>query len=163
MYGRLDFGWRALAIQSPAMRLNSSDDMPACVAAMSCAAPFSPCDARALKSFSSTALKGCLFFHSGFFAASSLTRSSTKASCTYIGCSDHNVPSLSKVAMRSGGGTKSGEPCLVTLSTKATMACFALPSFQDGRASACPKANCGSKKIAPSKNGSRAAKFPMRW
>jgi len=37
---------------------------------------------------------------SGCFGASSLTRSSTKANWTYIGCSIHRVPSLSKVAIR---------------------------------------------------------------
>ena len=37
--------------------------------------------------------------------------------------------------MRSGTGTKSGEPGVETLSTKATMDCLALPSFQDGRGS----------------------------
>ena len=52
---------------------------------------------------SSTALNGCLFFHSGCCGASALTRSSAKASWTYIGCSTHSVPSLSKVAMRCGG------------------------------------------------------------
>ena len=74
--------------------------MPACVTAMSCISPFSPDAASALKSPSSTALNGCLVFQSGFFGASALTRSRMKASCTYIGCSIHSVPSLSKVAMR---------------------------------------------------------------
>ena len=46
------------------------------------------------------------------------TRSSANASWTYIGCSDQSVPSLSNAAIRSGGGTKSGEPGLVTRSTK---------------------------------------------
>jgi hypothetical protein len=43
-----------------------------------------------------------------------------------------NVPSLSKVAIRSAGGTKSGEPCFVTRSTKATMAVLGAVSFHDG-------------------------------
>ena len=38
--------------------------------------------------------------------------------------------------MRSGTGTKSGEPVVVTFSTKATMACFAAVSFQEGKGSA---------------------------
>ncbi len=44
----------------------------------------------------------------------------------------HNVPSLSNTATRSGTGTKSGEPCLVTRSTKATIAFLGTVSFQDG-------------------------------
>ena len=60
-------------------------------------------------------------------------RSKTKNAWKYIGCSDQSVPSLSKVAMRSGIGTKSGEPGFVTLSTKAMMACFGAVSFQDGK------------------------------
>jgi hypothetical protein len=46
------------------------------------------------------------------------------------------VPSLSKVAMRSGTGTKSGEPGVATFVTKSMMDCFALPSFHDGSGSA---------------------------
>ena len=38
--------------------------------------------------------------------------------------------------MRSETGTKSGEPGLVTFSTKAMMDCFAGPSFHDGKGSA---------------------------
>ncbi len=38
--------------------------------------------------------------------------------------------------MRSGTGTKSGEPGFVTFSTKAMMDCLALPSFHDGSGSA---------------------------
>ena len=64
--------------------------------------------ASAFMSPSSTALNGCLVFQSGFCGASALTRSSAKANWTYIGCSHHSVPSLSNVAMRSAGGTKSG-------------------------------------------------------
>ena len=55
----------------------------------------------------------------------------------YIGCSAQSVPSLSNVAMRSAGGTKSGEPSFVTFATKSTMAFFGLPSFHDGSGSAC--------------------------
>src|SRR4029077_1315417 len=53
----------------------------------------------------------------------------------YIGCSHQSVPSLSNVAIRSGGGTKSGEPSFVTFSTKETMACLAGPSFHEGSGS----------------------------
>ena len=52
---------------------------------------------------SSNALNGCLVFHSGCSGAIALTRSKAKASWKYIGCSDHSVPSLSNVAMRSVG------------------------------------------------------------
>ena len=38
--------------------------------------------------------------------------------------------------MRSGTGTKSGEPGFVTFSTKAMMDCLALPSFHEGSGSA---------------------------
>ena len=38
--------------------------------------------------------------------------------------------------MRSGTGTKSGEPGLVTFSMKVMMDCLAGPSFHDGRGSA---------------------------
>jgi len=49
--------------------------------------------------------------------------------------SAYSVPSLSKTAMRSAGGTKLGEPAMVTSATKAVMECFALPSFHDGSGS----------------------------
>src|SRR5450432_2274075 len=49
-----------------------------------------------------------------------------------MGCSAHNVPSLSKVATRSAGGTKSAEPCFVTRSTKSKMAFLGAVLFQDG-------------------------------
>src|SRR5258708_5235532 len=67
--------------------------------------------------------------------ASAFTRSSAKANWTYIGCSTQRVPSLSKVAMRSAGATKSAPPALVTRSTKSTMACFVGVSFHDGKGS----------------------------
>jgi hypothetical protein len=44
-----------------------------------------------------------------------------------IGFSHQSVPSLSKTATRSGGGTESA-----TAATKSTIAVFAVPSFQDG-------------------------------
>ena len=58
----------------------------------------------------------------------------------YIGCSIHSVPSLSKVAMRWSGGTKSGPPCVVTRATKVVIADLVAPSFQDGSGSACASA-----------------------
>ena len=84
---------------------------------------------------SRTALKGCLAFHSGCSGASLTTRSRAKASCVYMGCSTHRVPSLSKVATRSDGWTKSAEPSRVTAATKSKIDCLARPLFQDGRGS----------------------------
>jgi len=45
-------------------------------------------------------LNGCSLRHSGCIGASAFTRSMAKAKLTYIGCSHHRVPSLSKVAIR---------------------------------------------------------------
>src|SRR5215467_12910424 len=52
-----------------------------------------------------------------------------------MGCSTHSVPSWSKVAMRSAGGTNCGLPCVVVTSTNLTMASLAAPSFQEGSGS----------------------------
>src|SRR6202012_1369590 len=87
--------------------------------------------------FSRTPLKGCAVFQSGCLGASCLTRSRTKASWTYIGCSTQSVPSLSKVAMRCSLGTKSAVPSLVTFSTNAMMAFLGAVSFHDGSGSVC--------------------------
>src|SRR4029079_11673832 len=76
---------------------------------------------------------GSFVFHSGCCGASVFTRSSAKNNWKYIGCSHQSVPSLSKVAIRSGGGTKSGEPSFVTFSTKSIIDFFAAPSFHEGR------------------------------
>ena len=95
----------------------------------------SPPARAALRSPLSTEAKGSLSFHSGCCGASTETRWSAKSSWKYIGCSAQSVPSLSKVAIRSAGGTKSGEPAFVTRSTNATMAFFGALSFQDGRGS----------------------------
>ncbi len=51
-----------------------------------------------------------------------------KSSWMYIGFSHHSVPSLSNTATRASGSTKSG-PCVVTRSTKSTIADFVGPSF----------------------------------
>ena len=58
-------------------------------------------------------------------------------SSAYAGCSVHSVPSLSKVAMRCGTGTKSVPPSVVVRLTKSTIAVFAAPSFHEGSASVC--------------------------
>ena len=65
---------------------------------------------------------------------------SDEEQCVCIGCSAHSVPSLSNTAMRSGGGTKSGEFCRATRSTKATIDFFGPVSFQKGSGS--PTARC---------------------
>ena len=126
--------------------------MPAWVAMMISIRPFSPAAASVFMSPSSTAWNGWVVSHSGCSGASALTRSSAKASWVYIGCSTHSVPSLSNTAMRSGSGTKSGEPSLVTFSTKATMAAFGAVSFQDGRGSvwASPRATMQAGPMQPS-------------
>src|SRR6266481_6924900 len=80
-----------------------------------------------------------------------------------MGCSTHNVPSLSKVAMRCGTGTKSGEPSRVTAATKFRIDCFAAPSVHDGSVAAdaavCARNETGSS--GPDKTGS-AAKVERR-
>jgi hypothetical protein len=58
-----------------------------------------------------------------------------KSSWMGIGFSHHSVPSLSNAATRSWGGTKSGEPSLVTRSTSSWMACLLAPARQLGSGS----------------------------
>ncbi len=99
--------------------------------------PCSPAAASASMSPSIAALNGWVVAHSGCSGASAWTRSSAKASWVYIGCSTQSVPSLSKVAMRSASGTKSGLASSVTASTNATIAALASPSFQEGSGSSC--------------------------
>ena len=55
--------------------------------------------------------------------------------CEYMGCSTHNVPSWSKVAMGCTGGTNFGLDLSVVVCTNAMIACLAAPSFHDGRGS----------------------------
>jgi hypothetical protein len=47
-----------------------------------------------------------------------------------IGFSHHSVPSLSNTATRSSGGTKSGEPSVVTRWTNSWIACLLAPARQ---------------------------------
>ena len=61
----------------------------------------------------STVLKGSAVFNSGFFATSAGTFSRQYMTWVYSGCSTHSVPSWSKVAIRSSGGTNFGLPCWV--------------------------------------------------
>ncbi len=65
-------GGVAVAIQSPTMASNSSVVMPAWVATTISSRPCSPAAASAFMSPSSTALKGCVVFHSGCSGAIAL-------------------------------------------------------------------------------------------
>ena len=64
------------------------------------------------------------------------TRSKANNICEYIGCSTQVVPSWSKVAIRSSGGTNLGLALSVVVLTKSRIACFAGPSFHEGNGSA---------------------------
>ena len=125
-----------MASQSLTIRSNSSVVMPACVAMTISTIACSPPASAAFTSPRSSDANGSFSFHSGCWGARAFTRSSAKSNWKYIGCSAQSVPSLSKTATRSAGGTKSGEPGFVTLATKSTIARFALPSFQDASGSA---------------------------
>ncbi|GEM_PF-3319592 len=72
-------------------------------------------------------------FHSGCFGARALTRARANASWKQKGFSLHKVPSLSKTAIRSSGGTKSELPYMVTRVTNRIIAAFTSVSFHDGR------------------------------
>ena len=63
------------------------------------------------------------------------------------------MPSLSNVAMRSAGGTNSGEPDVVTFATKSMMDFFVLPSFHEGNGSA----DCATAVVTGSAQESAAA------
>src|ERR1700730_11385988 len=104
----------------------------------------------------SAALNGCVPFHSGCSGANAFTRSIAKTSWVYIGCSTHKVPSLSNVAMRSAGGTKSGPPCWVMRATKPVIARLLAPSFHDGSASLCACAGGKTGSMGANKIGSAA-------
>jgi hypothetical protein len=82
-----------------------------------------------------TVLNGSTLASSGFAFARAGTRSRQYITCEYIGCSTHNVPSWSNVAMRSDCGTKFGLPCDVVARTNSTIAFFAAPSFHEGSGS----------------------------
>src|SRR5262245_15756166 len=74
-----------------------------------------------------------------------------------MGCSTQSVPSWSKVAIRSSGGTNLGLPCSVVTRTKSRIACFAGPSFHDARDAldaVCAWATAGRN--VPDRAGSRA-------
>src|SRR5439155_11837224 len=135
VYGRLNLGCFAVAIQSLTICSNSAVVMPACVATMISSIARSPPASAAFRSPLSNDANGSFVFHSGCCGASAFTRSSANSNWKYIGCSHQSVPSLSNVAMRSSGGTKSGEPSFVTLATNSTMDCLAAPSFHEDNGS----------------------------
>ena len=124
-----------MASQSLTICSNSSVVMPACVAMTISSIDRSPPASTRCTSFWRSDANGSFSFHSGCWGASACTRSSAKNSWKYIGCSAQSVPSLSKTAMRSAGGTKSGEPFFVTFATNSTILAFAGPSFHDGSGS----------------------------
>jgi hypothetical protein len=125
-------GCLAVAIQSFTIASNSAVVIPACVAMTISTTDCIPSAIAPSTLPSSSEAKGSVSCHSGCSGASALTRSSANRSWKYIGRSAHRVPSLSNTAMRSAGGTKSGEPFSVTLVTKSMIDCLALPSFQEG-------------------------------
>src|SRR4051794_10120883 len=89
---------------------------------------------RYFLSSSRKALNGCLDFKDWFFSAASLRRCIAKR-LSMTGCSAHRVPSLSNVAIRSSGATKSGVPRTVNFLMKAIMSFFGAVSLQDGSGS----------------------------
>src|SRR4051794_1565810 len=79
------------------------------------------CCAPARSPASSALMIGCSP-SSGRAATASPRRAKTKSAWMYVGRSHHSVPSLSKTATRSAGGTKSAPPSSVTRSTNPTIA-----------------------------------------
>src|SRR6184192_478241 len=82
-----------------------------------------------------TVLNGSMFFNSGFSFTSAPTRLKQYITCEYIGCSTQSVPSWSKVAMRSAGGTNCGLAVSVVTLTKFMIADLAAPPFHEGNGS----------------------------
>src|SRR4029079_3433398 len=78
------------------------------------------------------------------------------------GCSTESAPSLSKTAMRSGTGVKSGEPAVVTRFTKSMIAALAATSFHDERGSFGAMAGATAKKTVAIANGPRRADLRSR-
>ncbi len=95
-------------------------------------------------------MNGSTLASSGFALTSAGTRSRTYITCVYIGCSTHSVPSWSKVAIRSAGGTNFGLPCVVVVCTNSTIAFLAGPSFHEGSGSVCASACAPKASAAPS-------------
>src|SRR5438034_2482726 len=113
--------------------------------------------AIAARSPESMVLNGSTFLSSGFSFTSAPTRSRQYIACEYIGCSTQSVPSWSKVATRSTGGTNFGLPCVVVACTNSTIACFAAPSFHEGSGSVC--ANDCALAVSQANNANRRTKW----
>src|SRR5262245_27833917 len=109
--------------------------MPTWVAATISSRSFLVSLATADLSFARIALNGSLVCQSGCIGASSFTRSSANSSWVYSGCSTQSVPSLSKVAIRSAGGTYFALALSVVALTKPKIAALLGPAFQDGNGS----------------------------
>ena len=124
-----------MASQSLTWAENSSVVIPVCVAAMMASAPFSPPAATPAISPLSSEANGSRVFQSGYCGARAFTQSKANTTWNGRGFSDHSVPSLSKVAIRSGGGTESGPPSRVTRFTKSTIDRLLTPSFHEARGS----------------------------
>jgi hypothetical protein len=135
VYGRFQRGCFASASHFFASALKVSTDMPVDVAATILTRSASDSFAIASRLPDITVLNGSTFASAGFALTSPGTRSRTYIACVYIGCSTQSVPSWSKVATRSAGGTKLGLPCVVVVCTKSTIAFFAGPSFHDASGS----------------------------
>src|SRR5262249_54473639 len=106
----------------------------------------------------STVLNGSSALRPGFSAASVGTRSRQYIIWLYIGCSTHSVPSWSKVAMRSSGGTKFGFARSVVDRTKSRIACFAGPSFHEASSFA---GACAREAVA--RKAGRASRGRAHW
>lgn len=132
VYGRPVTGCLAVLIQACTIEVNSSLLIPECVfctiVRTSSKLSLSICPLN-------TSEYGLVVFQSGWLAACSLIWSSINKIWKYIGFSDHNVPSLSKVAIRSWGATKLGELASVTSLTNWIIACLVWPSFHEGNGS----------------------------
>jgi hypothetical protein len=106
--------------------------------------------ARSPFRISITVENGTILASPGFAFARAGTCSSAYSTNEYNGCSTHSVPSWSKVAMRSSGGTNFELPGVVVACTKATMACLDAPSFHDGSGSVWACTCAPSASVAPS-------------
>src|SRR6516225_5181534 len=85
-------------------------------------------------------VNGWTFASAGFDLTAVGTRSKQYTNCVYIGCSTHRVPSWSKVATRSAGGTNLTLDGSVVRWTNSTIACLAAPAFHEASGSFCAQA-----------------------
>src|SRR5271168_683815 len=76
-----------------------------------------------------------------------------------MGCSTHNVPSWSNVAMRSSGGTNCGLDGSVVVRMNCRIALFAAPSFHDGRGSVSASAGASTPTLPAAAARSTAEKW----